>query len=811
MSSIINIDTKDNLLHTVVEYFRPPQHFFWRWADEGKVIEWKDGGTICYRDDLVEILKDVAHDGVTALHPMLLVIAACKTDWKNPVYKTEMLGLMSHYIQLDEKDEQQRRKLKVNTSAALSLLNRINELPESLRTGDARGLLIRTLFEPVHVKLRFEMFRSMLFEFSSGRLDKYIFREGIELRDPYFFVAMDDLALAAKTFPTPASLELKLRTGIDAIPDELPEVVLPEERSADLLQQLSLDPKTAGLANLTQHLIAALNIPMHAQGQSDQSFGGVSDISNRGNFDRLLLSELAHDDLSLMARLANNEALYLRREELPDDVTRQRIIMVDTTIKMWGLPRVFAIAAALACTRNNKLNSEIDAYVLGGKHCQPVRLDTKEGVIQTLEQLDAALHCGDALTSVMNEAPGSDRDEYFLITEVESLQSPAFQLTLAELKRPLSFLIAVGRDGQLQFFEFINGRRKLVSEAKFNLDELLYPKVKATKESRKGPNIHTELPAFMQEFPSPLNFPASKMSFGPARAEEIVWSEALSVTADQRVLYWPTRDMGAKEIISNIENGSYCFGMNDQAPVIYILVYRPEWTTCKLYQADVKSATETILEVPLSFGSSNDRVGFSNNQFHVRTNHKWHTINAHSGEVSAPHDNEPHISYNKSNVGRIKKIVNNGYTVLNSVNYMFVNGDNELSLGSRHLRLYNNSLDLISNRGLDKKTERKIRPQTAAPINLPFANKLVKFYRFGWRDGSEAIVDSRGLLHLRSSDKTVPEITIVLIMGRHQTAAWASDGRTCGSTYFTGVNSAENSDVTGFYNNYIQRFIDSLK
>ena len=47
---------------------------------------------------------------------------------------------------------------------------------------------------------------------------------------------------------------------------------------------------------------------------SDSHFS--SDISNRGPLDRLLLSESAHDDLTLAVRIALNEALYLRRESL---------------------------------------------------------------------------------------------------------------------------------------------------------------------------------------------------------------------------------------------------------------------------------------------------------------------------------------------------------------------------------------------------------------------------------------------------------------------------------------------------------------
>ncbi len=105
-----------------------------------------------------------------------------------------------------------------------------------------------------------------------------------------------------------------------------------------MLEQLEEDASTTGLAQLTKRLIAAINIPMHAHGSSDQLFGGVSDITNRKLLDRLLLSERWRMmTLSLMARLANNEALYLRREKLPSNPEKQRILLVDTTLaKMWG-------------------------------------------------------------------------------------------------------------------------------------------------------------------------------------------------------------------------------------------------------------------------------------------------------------------------------------------------------------------------------------------------------------------------------------------------------------------------------------------
>ena len=51
-----------------------------------------------------------------------------------------------------------------------------------------------------------------------------------------------------------------------------------------------------------------------------------------------------------------------------------------------------------------------------------------------------------------------------------------------------------------------------------------------------------------------------------------------------------------------------------------------------------------------------------------------------------------------------------------------------------------------------------------------------------WADGSRAVLDPRGLLHLQSSDPDIPEATIVL--HDDELAVWCSDGRVIGSEYF---------------------------
>src|SRR4029077_1254713 len=106
-----------------------------------------------------------------------------------------------------------------------------------------------------------------------------------------------------------------------------------------LLTQLRDDEELAGVAQIARNLLAAIHIPRALAAPLELPVGGVSDLSNRGDLDRLLISELAHDDLTPATRIALNEALYLRREAPVSTPPRGRIVMIDTGIRLWGIAR----------------------------------------------------------------------------------------------------------------------------------------------------------------------------------------------------------------------------------------------------------------------------------------------------------------------------------------------------------------------------------------------------------------------------------------------------------------------------------------
>lgn len=808
--------------NNVVRYFKPTANYFWHWTEAGYVIEWREGDTICYREDLVNILKKLTREGWPPLGSILLVLSACREKGGTAAVDQ---GVLRWLLDFFKKNREELHDSKSSLLDGMRFLQNVAELPVELRSGPIRTWLLYVIFKDVKPKVSSDNTAYYINVFNSGKLDSTLFDE----RNVDYYVTTylksvhtdmlfrDDMAWlqrAAEAFPTLAHLETAIRTGIPNVPD-VAEIEEPIQETGDLLQQLEQDPKTAGLAQLTHRLIAAINIPMHTHGSSDQLFGGVSDITNRGNFDRLLLSELAHDDLSLMARLANNEALYLRREELPSHPEKQRILLVDTTLKMWGLPRVFAVSAALACARNNKAKAQVLSYTLFGNDFKEVDLTTKDGVVSSLEQLDAALHCGRGLISFMEQAKLTADDEVFLITGEEATHNVLFQSIMASLKKPVNFLVTVNRSGQLQFYEYIKGRRKLLSEAKFDLQELLFNAKAKKKIIQVKQNLSDDVPMFLQEHPAPLFFPASKIKFFADCFYELKRDHVVCITIDQRVLYWNNKTRGAQTLIEYLEPGRFCIG-STEVSMIYILVYSGSTKCCQLYKVSLPDGNLEIINLPETISLVTE-MAFNGGSFYIKANEKLYMVDTVAGNV-LPNDDlsgnyRSIVESYKNRPGHLshfKKLVNDGYTTLSTIKSVYINHDGDLAFDDRHVALMGESgMILINHNNENKHKKRKAWNTSVEDAHFGLANTYIRFSKFVWDDGSEVVADSRGLLHLRSSNKTIPEITIVMIMGK-PTACWAADGRVCGPAYFTGVDNAESRDVVGFFNNYIQRFIDTV-
>ncbi|MEZ5041340.1 MAG: hypothetical protein R2828_15695 [Saprospiraceae bacterium] len=794
-----------DILKTTVNYFKPPYQYFWCWAEGGEVIEWNDDGeTICYRDDLALILESIAPKGVPQLGTLLLLLAAFQDKPLDRV--KDLLEDLASRIPLEGESIENIKNFIVQTIEFMKVIQR---LPKSLRSGNHRIHLLNELVAKVPNRIPPDKAQEVIAMLNAGTWDNLMIKGGTSkniLRT--FTIDLENISHLFDYFKNTDQLELVLKTGLHQLPSSI-SITLPAEAPGDLITALAQDAKTIGLSRLAKRLLAALHIPMHTQGVSDLPFGGISDISNRGNLDRLLLSELAQDDLSLTARLVNNEALYLQREEPPSPLVKERIILLDNTLKMWGIPRVFGIATALACAQNRKDNVVVKAYMLGGELLKPINLVSKAGVVDALEQLDVHLHCGETLYQVLTNQKATPSAEFIFITDEATINHPGFQSKFAEVKGLLSFLILINRAGRLQFFQYLNGHRKLISTSKFDLQELNHStslsQVVISKDSGSD-----ALPMALRIDPFPLYFPAFRLDLRRKNTFLIPGKQGvLSITAEQRVLLWKGNYVGARAIISNIEKGNYYFAYS-KVNGLYLLVCGIE--VFKLYHIDLTAHEVTSL--PIKYGHQVRQVFLEANEFLFFSRGSWFKIDKNTGDATSISFsafkkqnklNEVNYTYDH-NVAEIKKIVNPGYTIISKIKRIYLNANGRLALDGREIRLLENTIHFSEfTKGRQWVDEIKVKETKPMLADNPF----IHFGRRKWEYGSEAIIDERGFLHLRSGNRNLPEVTMVLVIGK-PLAFWASDGTYCGSYYFIGQGGQKELPAQAFYRKYIQAFIDGI-
>ncbi len=137
-----------------------------------------------------------------------------------------------------------------------------------------------------------------------------------------------------------------------------------------------------------------------------------------------------------------------------------------------------------------------------------------------------------------------------------------------------------------------------------------------------------------------------------------------------------------------------------------------------------------------------------------------------------------------------------GPTLRHNFQGIYNRGNGELALLSKKDRVLSFGLSatgemMLIDRGRPAAGDQKpIRFSPAAgPVGTRYELGVA-----GWRDGSRAYLDSRGLLHLKSSDSTLPEISLVLSNG--PLAGWSSDFERFGPEFF--FESVPTSDATHF-------------
>lgn len=593
-------------------YAAPEGVTFWGWADG--TVTWSRGAdgdepgpTIAFAGELAQVLARVAPTGLPSFQAVVLLLGACRDDWLEAgasesfdLVLASVHGALEassgvnllHGVDVGRRplaptDADLARQLVPLIPAAFEALRKVSELPAALRTGtEAKAALVEVVLEGAPRKVDAAEAAAV-----AAALD-----EGVEpaTRGSVGHGTVDVRGLARDLRALrdgladlePARLrellELRRRTGLDTVPRPAPvELEEPASvRASRLIDTLLEDPELGGLARLARDLRAAVHVPRHVSEEDELPLGGVSDISNRGPLDRLLTSELAHDDLTFVVRVATGEALYLRREAPPKGPQGGRALLVDAGVRLWGLPRLFATAVALAVTATAGRRT-VAAFTARAGALAPLDLATKDGLVAHLEALDAAPHPGAALAAFLEGAPDGDR---IVVTHEDALDDPELQRALGAALAggaPPLLVATVARDGAYALLSVSARGRKVLSRARLDLSALLAPPRRAAAPL----SVPVRLPAALSRVPPPLRLP---YLFDVDRARHHpVWG-VVALTRDGRLLAFPPPlgGSGALQLTDQVPLGPLAWLDVEDSGLVRALV-GPRDGTLTLLKADV--------------------------------------------------------------------------------------------------------------------------------------------------------------------------------------------------------------------------------
>jgi len=132
-----------------IDYLRGPANGLWRWAENGAVLVWRDGSTIAFREEIVQILAWLAPNGLPPFGAIAFLLAACRG-------KVPTVGdiVVESHVPLPAsmgKDAavllSARKQLRAQLEAALAQLTNVPLIPSELTTGiKARCVLAEAVF-----------------------------------------------------------------------------------------------------------------------------------------------------------------------------------------------------------------------------------------------------------------------------------------------------------------------------------------------------------------------------------------------------------------------------------------------------------------------------------------------------------------------------------------------------------------------------------------------------------------------------------------------------------------------------------------
>ncbi len=442
------------------KYIKCYEDYFWTWEEEGTVLAIPGDSTIAYRTYVMEVLDVLANTALPPFGAVLLTIIATNNGAKADLEKLEQLL----------EPEYKNVIFEEMLDKTFHFLAMIQQLPAKYKQGSARIQLLSLLFEETHNGVRKKRAQNLIDAIRGYNQERDI-PKGNAIESGAFVKDFRAISLLANKYSGVDDIIARL-AAVPGLADILPEEesVVPQYGDGSLLDQLKETNQGFYVAVLVQQLISGLNIPFVNHLHSESPQGGNADITNKGELERLLLSEHAYDDLVFISRIANSEALYTHRETPPRQDDPERILLIDVSIRNWGTPKLLAYAVAMAITHHPKTKIVCSAFAVGNSY-HPLKLDSVDDVIDSLQVLDNSLHAANGIEQFLLKESRDDA-ELFLLTSSESLRQPELARVLSENYKSFKYWIYTSATGTVDIFKRQQNSRRHVQTLQLPLETL---------------------------------------------------------------------------------------------------------------------------------------------------------------------------------------------------------------------------------------------------------------------------------------------------------------------------------------------------
>lgn len=465
------------------DYFGNIENYFWTWdfeeatsANDDMVITIAEGNTIVYLPQLLEALQ--SFESIPPLGTLLLLFIATNADAPTALAQVrhQLLPQLDTFPQ-DPALLDYRNMLE----ESLAFLALISQLPATIKQGENRLLLLSSLIRQMHLRYRRDKILPLI-KPKAPSPDKFIaFEQHFNdilpprpLTPAIFKKDFTNIRLLARAIKTTQDLEEVLKNaGILNEPLVLAPALntQPLAKEQHFVDELIAHQHTFPIGCLISYIWSGLNVPFHPSIPSQQALGGVSDLSNKGHFDQLLLSEFAYSETLFLVRIANNESLYYQREAPPQTEQMSRILLLDISIKNWGIPKILAHAVAIAISKHPKSNLLCQAFAIG-EHYETLQYDSLVETIQSTGYLSGNLDAHKGLEAYFKENPPKKNQEIFFISSQEATQKPDMQRALAQYQAAIQYWVFTDATGKIDLYRHQNKSRRHLQKLVLPLENI---------------------------------------------------------------------------------------------------------------------------------------------------------------------------------------------------------------------------------------------------------------------------------------------------------------------------------------------------